>query len=136
MKKLSAEEDFRLNTIGKMSGCLTKAEYVASLLDENGDLSHWGMERTHGAEPARAAMKSAYDEQMQALLRTSLRDLWEQEERLGEKIATKDVLLTRMRKAIEAGGGKPLNEIQISHLKTVLDALFEVASHDQKNQGA
>ncbi len=136
MKSSSAEEDFKVNTLGKMSGCLSKAEYVAGLLDESGCLSHWGMERTHGVESAQAAMKVAYAEQMQGILRTSLRELWEEAERVGPKIEAKDVLLTRMREVIESKGGKQLNEVQLCHLKAVLDALLEVALHEQTNQGA
>ena len=136
MKSSSAEEDFKVNTLGKMSGCLTKAEYVAGLLDESGSLSHWGMERTHGAEPAQAAMRNAYKEQMQGMLRTSLRELWEEAENVGSKTEAKDVILARMREAIESKGGKQLNEVQICHLKAVLDALLEVALHGHPDQDA
>ena len=136
MKISCAEEDFRVNTLGKMSGCLTKAEYVAGLLDESGSLAHWGMERTHGVESAQAAMKSAYDEQMQNLLRTSLRELWEEAERVGSKIEAKQLVLTRLREAIESKGGKQLNEVQVCHLKVILESLLEVASHARPNQDA
>ena len=97
MKNLSAQEDFKNRTMGKMSGSLTKADYLAGLLDQSGCLSHWGLERAHGPEEAQAAMKNAYSEQMQSLLRTSMRELWQEMERIGTKDEAESALLKRMR---------------------------------------
>src|SRR5437660_733497 len=124
MKNSSAKDDFTQNTLAKMSGHLTKAEYLARLLDENGGLSHWGLEREHGVESAREAIDQAYSSQIQEMLRVSIRELWYEAEKVGSNTKRKDLLLSSLRDAIESRGGKKLNEVQLSHLKSVLNALL------------
>ena len=119
-----------------MSGRLAKAEYLARLLDENGGLSHWGLEREHGVEAAREAMDGAYSSQIQEMLRVSLRELWYETEKAGGKSQRKDLLLSSLRDAIESRGGKKLNQVQLSHLKSVLNALLELALHERTDPGS
>src|SRR5882724_7533477 len=136
MKNSSAKDDLTNNTLAKMSGRLTKAEYLARLLDENGGLSHWGLEREHGVEAAREAMGGAYSSQIQEMLRVSLRELWYETEKAGGKSQRKDLLLSSLRDAVESRGGKKLNQVQLSHLKSVLNALLELALHERTDPGS
>ena len=136
MKNSSAKDDLTNNTLAKMSGRLTKAEYLARLLDENGQLSHWGLEREHGVEAAREAMGGVYSSQIQEMLRVSLRELWYETEKAGGKSQRKDLLLSSLRDAVESRGGKKLNQVQLSHLKSVLNALLELALHERTDSGS
>jgi hypothetical protein len=136
MKNSSAKDDLANNTLGKMSGHLTRAEYLASLLDEKGQLSHWGLEREYGTHSAQQAIDSAYSDHIQQLMRISLRELWYEAEKVGSNTKRKDVLLASLCDAIESRGGKRLNDVQLSHLKSVLNALLELALQDGKKQGS
>jgi hypothetical protein len=136
MKNSSAKDDLTKNTLGKMSGRLTKAEYLASLLDEKGQLSHWGLEREYGTHSAQEAIDSAYSNHIQELLRVSLRELWYEVEKVGSNTKHKDLLLASLRDAIESRGGKKLNQVQISHLKSVLNALLELALQERTDPGS
>jgi len=119
-----------------MSGRLTKAEYLAGLLDENGQLSHWGLERQYGTHSSQQAIESAYSNHIQELLRVSLRELWYEAEKVGSNTKRKDLLLASLRDAIESRGGKKLNHVQLSHLKSVLNALLELALHERTDSGS
>jgi hypothetical protein len=136
MKNSSAKDDLAKNTLAKMSGHLTRAEYLAGLLDEKGQLSHWGLEREYGTHSAQEAIDSAYSDHIQQLLRISLRELWYEAEKVGSNTKRKDLLLASLRDAIESRGGKRLNDVQLSHLKSVLNALLELALQDGKKQGS
>ena len=50
-------------------------EYLASLRRQDGLYSHWGLERVHGEEATRRALKDAHRDVVSNILRTPLRNL-------------------------------------------------------------
>lgn len=75
MTLLSPLEDFRIRTLGAITGTLARLRYVASLRDEKSIHRHWGLERVHGQDVATAAIRQAHSEVLIEVLRTPLREL-------------------------------------------------------------
>jgi len=68
-------EDFESTTLEAIPGLFGKLRYVAELHDGSGGYSHWGMERVHGKEPTRRAIRLAHAALLTQVLRTQLRVL-------------------------------------------------------------
>ena len=71
----SAMQDLQERTLRAVSGLLGKLEYLASLRRQDGLYSHWGLERVHGEEATRRALKDAHRDVVSNILRTPLRNL-------------------------------------------------------------
>lgn len=73
----SALEDFEETTLRAISGLLAKLHYLATLHDGNGNYSHWGMERIHGAEASARAIRASHVKVLAEVLKTPTRVLLE-----------------------------------------------------------
>jgi hypothetical protein len=137
MKFLSPEDDFAANTLAGVPGCLAKADYLLNLQNENGALSHWGLERSYGVDKARVVIRKACSRQLQELLRKSLRELWgETEDICRSRAEAVQSFISRLRKMILLSANEFLREPQVGHLNSVLDALSELAANRQPSLGA
>ena len=63
------------NTLRSVSGTLTRLEYLAGLLNDDGIYLHWGLERKHGASAAQQALMEAHQTLVRHVLRTPLSQL-------------------------------------------------------------
>ncbi len=71
----SAAEDFEGTTLEAVPGLLGKLHYLARLHDGEGNYSHWGMQRIHGAEAATRAIRTSHIGVLTRVLRAPLRAL-------------------------------------------------------------
>ncbi len=72
----SANEDFS-GTLSKLSNALARLAFVCSLRKTRTRYRHWGLTRTHGERDAQQALAEGHSSALIALLRTSVRDLWQ-----------------------------------------------------------
>ena len=70
----NAKEDLA-GTLDSLAGTLTRLEYLAGLLNADGDYLHWGMDRRHGAHAAQEALAEAHQALLARVLRTPLEQL-------------------------------------------------------------
>jgi len=123
MRELSTFEDFVLRTLSTLGTRLEKLAYCASL--RNGkQYEHWGLERHHGREEARQAMKRAHRESLQEVLRTPLPEL-NSEALRAESDAEKKVRLDPCDESVDAGRLLPdaATKDAAAHLTYVLKAV-------------
>ena len=71
----SAMQDVQERTLRAVSGLLGKLDYLASLRRQDGLYSHWGLERVHGEEATRRALRDAHRDVVSNILHTPLRNL-------------------------------------------------------------
>jgi hypothetical protein len=71
----SAKEDLQARTLQAVSGLLARLEYIASLRQQDGSYSHWGLSRVHGEVAAQKALTEAHHGLVSSVLRTPLRKL-------------------------------------------------------------
>jgi hypothetical protein len=81
----SAVDDFSRLTLGAIPGTLGKLLYVAGLRQTNGAYYHWGLTRTHGEKTADLAIGEAHSHLFSSLLRTPIRNLWQEAGSLAEE---------------------------------------------------
>ena len=121
MTLLSASEDLRYRTLDALRGPLERLVYLASIRDEAGLYSHWGLARTYGEVAARAAIAEVHTQVWIEVLRTPIPELVramvemgpaEREEVLGQLRNYRNKILP----ADLAGGG-------VRHFNSVLVAL-------------
>jgi hypothetical protein len=75
MKLRSAFEDLSQTTLGAISGCLRRLEYLAGLRRLRGDYWHWGFSKLHGEPAAKKAFCEAHHAAVSEVLCTPLRTL-------------------------------------------------------------
>jgi hypothetical protein len=68
----SVKEDLQASTLRAISGLLGKLDYLASLRQENGSYSHWGLSRVHGEAAAQEALSHAHQSVVSKILRAPL----------------------------------------------------------------
>lgn len=120
----SALEDFESTTLGAIPGLLAKLHYIAGLHDGHGNYAHWGMDRTHGKDAARRAIRASHAAVLTQILRTPLRELDEDLRRsASSRQLTSVAFLVSLKKLTRVA--LPDRSVLASekHLKTVLDAL-------------
>lgn len=118
MSLLSATEDFRNRTLATWESVLEKLTYVAGLRNSNGTYSHWGMERTHGAEAAQHSLSANHSEVWLEVLQTPLPQLVAHMEAMDT--SEREDLLAKLRAAMppqELRGGT------VSHFNSTVLAL-------------
>jgi hypothetical protein len=71
----SAFEDFEAETLSAVTGLLGKLRYIVLLHNDRGAYSHWGLEKIHGSDTAKRAIRSSHRTLVTRILRTPLRDL-------------------------------------------------------------
>lgn len=71
----SAMQDLQERTLRAVSGLLGQLDYLAGLRSQDGLYSHWGLERVHGEEATRRALRDAHKGVVTNILRTPLRNL-------------------------------------------------------------
>jgi len=125
-------EDFVLNTLQGVNGCLGKLEYLNSLRDENGTIHHWGLEKIYGAERTGAEFESAYGHSLNQLLRTPYQVLWKEfMESCTEKERAPQTFLHEFRENIFKHMPKEFDEAQNLHVRQVLDVVSALADHSR-----
>jgi hypothetical protein len=124
----SVKEDLQASTLRAISGLLGKLGYLASLRQEDGSYSHWGLSRVHGEVAAQEALAEAHHSVVTKILRAPLCRLLndvqdscadrklEQTEFLGQLQERESQILPS-----KAGAGSR------RHLSSVLDALLALA---------
>ncbi|MCU1271891.1 MAG: hypothetical protein JWN74_3185 [Acidobacteriaceae bacterium] len=75
MKLKSAFEDLSQTTLGAISGCLRRLEYLAGLRQLRGEYWHWGFSKLHGEPAAKKAFYEAHRAAVSEVLCTPLRTL-------------------------------------------------------------
>jgi len=71
----SALEDLSQTTLGAISGCLRKLEYLGGLRKLRGEYWHWGFNKLHGEAAARKAFQEAHRTVVSEVLSTPLQTL-------------------------------------------------------------
>lgn len=71
-------DDFTQHTLSAVPGSLGKLQYVVGLRQGNGEYFHWGMARSYGETGASLAIARAHTDLFLEILRTPVRDLWEE----------------------------------------------------------
>jgi hypothetical protein len=124
MTFLSAEEDFRIRTLGSLSGALRKLAYIVQLRGE-GRYQHWGMSRTYGDEAAQAAIARNHTNAFLDALSKPLEEL-RAEIDLSESQDAKESLdvLRGLRGQANAGVPADVGNGAASHLSFVLESLW------------
>jgi hypothetical protein len=82
MKRLSAKQDLASNTLSNLPHLIERARYLCRLLETDGTLHHWGLERVHGSKDASEALSASVREVIDEILRMGNAKLWEETERL------------------------------------------------------
>lgn len=109
--RLGPFEDFKLRTIGAISGLWSRFLYAASLRGKDGNYFHWGHARVHGELQSQAAVARMHSELYIELLRSPIRLLaqeWtqadgrESEAELKQLIGIRDIAIPD-----DMAGGSP-----------------------------
>jgi hypothetical protein len=124
----SVKEDLKASTLRAISGLLGKLGYLASLRQEDGSYSHWGLTRMHGEVAAQEALAEAHRGVVTKILRAPLSRLLDD---------VQDSCADRKQEQIEFLGQLQERESHIlppkagvgsrRHLSSVLHALLALA---------
>jgi hypothetical protein len=128
----SVKEDLKARTLQAISGLLGQLGYLASLRQEDGGYSHWGLSRVHGEPAAQEALAEAHQNVLTKILRAPLCRLLND---------VQDSCADRKQGQIEFLGDLRQRESQIlppkagvgsrRHLNSVLRALLALAKSPQ-----
>lgn len=135
MRLLSAEEDFRRNTLDRIIGVVGKAYYFANLKAPGGSLHHWGLERQYGPQKAAEILEENCTQQLQTLLQEEMASLWQEVQTFSRENGTDSkILLKKLVSDLGEIAPNRLTKLQLRHLKVVLDALSEIAEFQNSKQ--
>ena len=124
----SVKEDLQLRTLRAVSGVLGKLEYFASLRQEDGSYSHWGLSRVYGEEAAQRALAEAHKNNVSQVLRTPLRKLLEDvQESGGQNAEERARFLQQLQHREPESVPKDPSAGSRRHLSSVLHALSALA---------
>ena len=121
----SAETDLRETTLAAFSSGLARLEYLASLRTPAGQYEHWGLAKIYGAEEAERVLRVAHQQQLDAILRQPMAELYAEAE------ATPAVLERKAEELLPPAGG--LGE---AHFSLVWGALRAVARRRRSRRPA
>jgi hypothetical protein len=128
MAFLSAQDDFRKNTLEALPNSLKRLDYLAQLRENAGDFSHWGLERVHGKEEAQQAMRLAFERLLAEILRIPVKQLWHDAQGLeSEDAALLRHLGERLQRLVTKEELRRLPRTKQLHLRSVLAALQELS---------
>lgn len=124
----SVKEDLQGRTLQAVAGLLGKLDYFASLRQDDGSYSHWGLSRVHGENAAQQALGEAHRNLVSLILQTPLRKLRDDVE---ESSAQKNVGQAHFLEELEnrearSVPGEPVAGLR-RHLSSVLHALSALA---------
>jgi hypothetical protein len=124
----SVKEDLKARTLQAICGLLGQLGYLASLRQEDGKYSHWGLSRVHGEPAAQEALAEAHQSIVTKILRAPLCRLLND---------VQDSCADRKQGQLEFLGELEKKELQIlppkagvgsrRHLSSVLHALLALA---------
>jgi hypothetical protein len=75
---LSPNDDFKNRTLKALPSLLEKLIYACSLRNKDGTYKHWGLSRTFGQQKADGAVGQAHTEMTTEIIRTPLREVYQQ----------------------------------------------------------
>jgi|SRR5262249_55063646 len=120
-RRLSPFEDFMKRTMSILQGVWSKLNYMRELRSPEGKYEHWGLAATHGEQAANKMLADVHSELYLQVLRTPVRELFEQLELSAEDAECSPTQLAEQlhknRKRItpeDLRGGAP------EHLRSVL----------------
>jgi hypothetical protein len=120
----SVREDLQTRTLRAVSGLLGKLDYFASLRQDDGSYSHWGLSRVYGESAAQRALAEAHHNLVSMILRTPLRKLLQD---VDESCGPKDLAQSEFLEKLENREGLSLPADPSAgsrrHLNSVLRAL-------------
>jgi len=130
----SAFEDLSQTTLGAISGCLRKLEYLAGLRKLRGEYWHWGFSKLHGDHAAKKAFYEAHHAAVSEVLRTPLRTLLNDVESSshGSGVDPEQFLESLKGKKAELLPSDP-GAGSARHLSSVLHALLGLERHRRPN---
>jgi len=132
MHPVSASDDFVTTTLEGVPGALAKLVYLSGLRDESGEIQHWGLEKIHGRERAREALKSAYYKLMREFLAMPLPEIWhEVEEYCRENGRREDDYMQELRDIVPIRERTQFSDAQFGHFNLILDELSALAEAAQ-----
>jgi hypothetical protein len=130
MTFLNAYDDF-MQSVGAFVSPLEKLEYLNSLRDEGGCISHWGLEKVHGIDAARSAYDQAANIIWAELMRTPLENLWQ----VATRPAPYQSVTDRLHGLHTAFGNLRIAAREkIAHLRFIESALAELGSSIPQGQ--
>ena len=126
----SAKEDLQARTLQAVAGLLGRLQYLASLRQQDGSYSHWGLSRVHGEDAAQKALTEAHRRLVSNILRTPLRKLVDdvQESCNAKYFEEKDFLENLENRKPSLVPSQPGVGLA-SHLSSVLHALAALAKN-------
>jgi len=133
MSLKSALQDLKETTLTAVAGLLGKLSYLASLRRGHGRYEHWGMEFVYGQDSAERALKTAHNEVVTSILRTSLSNLEQdlKESSRGSGLGPREYAENLRRRLDELLPQGRENSPASTHLSSVLLALSSL----ERNRG-
>jgi hypothetical protein len=136
MKFSSPREDFVVNTLAAIPSCIEKLNFMLNIREENGEFVHWGLERMHGSQSTRAALREAYRSVVRDVLSTPVQDLWNEVDVLRGDVDGQSNY-EYFRKAREAVlVPVPNGQADELHLRFILDGLLLAAKGRRASRNA
>ena len=113
-----------------VTGLFAKLQYLVRLRNQDGAYSHWGLERIHGEGATQNALKDAHRGVVSSILRTQLRNLFNDlQETSGSEKEAAD-LLDQLQASPQIIPPKPAAGTE-RHLNSVLHALARLVKNQR-----
>jgi len=121
---LSPIDDFKNRTLRALPSLLEKLVYACSLRDKDGTYKHWGLTKAYGQQKADGAIGQAHAEMAAEIVKTPLREVYEQFES-AETLPADAVVLNA-----------PPNgdELLSDHLRLIQDSVQTLAEQEHSHR--
>ena len=124
MTFFSAEEDFRIRTLGSLSGALQRLAYIVQLRSQ-GRYEHWGLSRIHGDAAAQSAIAQNHTNTFLETLSKPLEELMSEIALSDSQSAVEGLgILQALRQHAKNGVPADTATGTASHLSFVLESLW------------
>jgi hypothetical protein len=128
----SVKEDLQASTLRAISGLLGKLEYFATLRQQDGTYSHWGLSRVHGETAAQEALIQAHQNLVSKILRAPLCKLLDDvQDSCGRKKLPQVAFLGELQEKEDQALPANARIGSRRHLSSVLHALLALARSPQ-----
>jgi hypothetical protein len=135
MRLKSAFEDFESSTLPAIAGLLGRFSYIGRLYVGEGVYEHWGLEKIHGEDQARRAIRSSHRVLLTAILRKPLASLLAD---LSLSCANSELTRTEFLTSLNVAPPTPISPAAGAHLRSALSALLALVESQRSasHQGA